>query len=108
MLNGPHFNHLRSEIQRLTDEQIEALRKATFGGMTEDEVLEYDNRGKQLTELVNEFRVLSSKRNHVSQRRQKLRGAVPKAIRPSYPSAVQRAWTKRRFGALGRNDREQF
>ena len=63
MLNLTQFDHLTSQIHRLTDQQQEALRLATFGGMTEDEVREYENRAKQLSDLVNEFRMLLSNRN---------------------------------------------
>lgn len=62
-INPAHFNHLTSEIGRVTDEQIEALRRATFGGMTDDEEREYENREKELTSLVNELGVLTSKRS---------------------------------------------
>ena len=60
--NAAHFNHLTSEIGRVTDEQIEALRRATFGGMTDDEEREYEDRERELTGLVNELGMLRSKR----------------------------------------------
>lgn len=61
-VNPADFNHLTCEIGRVTDEQIEALRRATFGGMSDDEEREYENREKQLTSLVNELGVLMSNR----------------------------------------------
>jgi hypothetical protein len=60
-VNSTVFHRLTSEIGRLNDEQVEALRRATFVGMTEEEVRQYECRGKQLGELVNEFKVLMSK-----------------------------------------------
>ena len=60
--NSALFSHLTSEIHRLTDEQVEALRMATFVGMTEEEVREYESRAEHLSRLVTEFRLLISKR----------------------------------------------
>ncbi len=61
-VNSKLFNYLTSEIHRLTDQQVEALRMATLEGMTEDEAREYESRGKQIDKLVNQFRVLVSNR----------------------------------------------
>lgn len=66
MLNEPledsaSLSHLQSEIERVTEQQIEALRMATFLGLTELEAWEYQKRGKQIAELVNELKLLMSK-----------------------------------------------
>ena len=54
------LQHLTSEISRISEEQTQALRMATFVGMTEDEVREYRERRRRLSELVNEFAALTS------------------------------------------------
>ena len=54
------LKHLTSQISRISEQQTEALRNAAFVGMTEEDVREYQYRGRKLAELVNEFAVLTS------------------------------------------------
>jgi len=61
-VNSTLLSRLASEIHRLTDQQTEALRMATFVGMTEDEAHEFEHRRKQIAELVNECKLLMTKR----------------------------------------------
>jgi hypothetical protein len=52
------FQRIKQEIERLTREQSEALKSATFVGMTPNEAKEYDDRRKKITCLVEELRLL--------------------------------------------------
>jgi len=61
-VNSSLHDRLTSEIDRLTEQQIEALRTATLAGMTEDEVREYEHRRKQIAELVGQFKLLMPRR----------------------------------------------
>lgn len=54
------LKHLTSQISRISEQQTEALRNAAFVGMTEEDVREYQYRGRKLAELVNELAVLTS------------------------------------------------
>ena len=47
---------IRNEIERLTQEQNEALKTATFVGMTSAEAKDYDARRRRITELVQQLR----------------------------------------------------
>ncbi|HEX6824344.1 MAG TPA: hypothetical protein VF123_19950 [Candidatus Sulfotelmatobacter sp.] len=49
-----------SKISQLSEQQTEALRRAMFGGMTEQEAEEYQQRSKTIGELVNRFAVFTS------------------------------------------------
>lgn len=49
---------LRQEIEKLTQEQSEALKTATFVGMTAEEAKIYDARRRRITELVEQLRGL--------------------------------------------------
>jgi hypothetical protein len=54
---------LTAEITRLSEQQMDAMSRATFVGMTEeDELHEYDERRARITELVRELGVLTSRR----------------------------------------------
>ena len=48
---------MRQEIERLTTEQSEALKTATYLGMTAAEAQTYDARRKRITELVERLRL---------------------------------------------------
>jgi len=52
------FQRIKQEIERLTREQSEALKSATFVGMTPNEAKEYDDRRKKITCLVEQLRLL--------------------------------------------------
>ena len=49
---------IKQEIDRLTELQSEALKNATFVGMTPDEAKEYDNRRTQILNLVHRLETL--------------------------------------------------
>lgn len=49
---------LKQDIDSLGKQQAEALKIATFVGMTSDEVIEYDKRGEKITELIRDLRLL--------------------------------------------------
>lgn len=53
---------LTSEINRIGDQQIEALRTATFVGMTEAQAKAYQDRRNKLRELVRQLEVITSRR----------------------------------------------
>ena len=47
--------HLRSELIQLTDKQISTLEKRTFGGITEAEQSEYEERQERIRDLFIEL-----------------------------------------------------
>ena len=49
---------IKEEIDRLTEEQSNFLRTATYVGMTPDEAKEYDKRRAGITSLVQELELL--------------------------------------------------
>ena len=51
---------IRQEIEKLTEEQNEALKTATFVGMTASEAKIYDARRQRITELVERLEFLRS------------------------------------------------
>jgi hypothetical protein len=51
------LQRMRQEIERLTTEQSEALKTATYLGMTAAEAQTYDARRKRITELVERLRL---------------------------------------------------
>ena len=51
---------LKEEIDQLTAQQLEALRSATFVGMTPDEAQEYDARRSLILEKIEELRQMES------------------------------------------------
>jgi hypothetical protein len=55
-LNTTH--RLREEIDRLSGEQIEAMKTSIFRGLTTDEGKEYENRSAKILELVEQLRLL--------------------------------------------------
>ena len=57
------IRHLAAEINRLTQQQLDALRNATFFGMTEGDVREFQNRRKGIRELVRELEVITTRRH---------------------------------------------
>jgi hypothetical protein len=52
------IHRLKEEIDKLTEQQTEALRMATFVGMTTDEAKEYEERREKILEYVNDLKVL--------------------------------------------------
>lgn len=47
--------HLRSELIQLTEKQISTLEKRTFGGITEAEQSEYEERQERISDLFIEL-----------------------------------------------------
>ena len=53
-------HRLREEIDRLTAEQIEAMKTATFVRLSTDEAKEYEERRAKILALVEELRLLEN------------------------------------------------
>jgi hypothetical protein len=49
---------LKQDIDSLSEQQAEALKTATFVGMSSDEVIEYDKRGEKITEMIRQLALL--------------------------------------------------
>ena len=47
--------HLRSELIELTEKQISTLEKRTFGGVTEADLSEYEERQERIRDLFSEL-----------------------------------------------------
>ena len=54
------LQRIRQEIESLTSEQSEALKTATYVGMTKAEAQTYDARRKRITELVERLRLFEN------------------------------------------------
>jgi len=52
--------HLRTELIQLTEKQISTLEKRTFGGITETEECEYEERQDRIRDLFIELHHLDS------------------------------------------------
>ena len=52
------IHRLKQDIDSLGEQQAEALKTATFVGMTSDEVIEYDKRAEKITELIQRLALL--------------------------------------------------
>jgi hypothetical protein len=52
------IHRLKEEIDKLTNQQTEALKTATYLGMTTDEVKEYEQRREKILEYVNDLKIL--------------------------------------------------
>ena len=52
------IHRLKEEIDRLTEQQSEALRTATYLGMTTDEAKEYEERKQRILEYVQDLKML--------------------------------------------------
>jgi len=50
---------IKCEIDRLSEKQAEALKTATYLGMTPDEAKEYDERRERIAELVQQLQLLN-------------------------------------------------
>jgi len=51
-------HRLKEEIDRLNQQQSQALKTATYLGMTPDEAQEYDQRRTRITELVMQLSII--------------------------------------------------
>jgi len=52
------IHRLKQDIDSLGEQQAEALQTAMFMGMTPSEVIEYDERGDKITELIRQLTLL--------------------------------------------------
>lgn len=52
------IHQLKQEIERLGQQQSEALKTATYVGMTPEEARQYDTRRQKITKLVEELKLL--------------------------------------------------
>ena len=50
-MDGRSFNQIRDELQRLLVQQVESLKAQTFGGLSEEELREEDERLKRIREV---------------------------------------------------------
>lgn len=46
---------IKQQIDELTKQQMDALKQATYLGMTTDEAKDYDERREQITKLIQEL-----------------------------------------------------
>jgi hypothetical protein len=51
----PTVEELSRELHRLLEEQIESLRKQTFGGLDQEELLQQQQRLKRIREVSADF-----------------------------------------------------
>ena len=51
-------HRLKQEIDRLTEQQAKALQAAIYLGMTPDQAKEYEQRRKEITELISQLSLL--------------------------------------------------
>lgn len=52
------IHRLKEEIDKLTEQQAEALRTATYLGMTTDEAKEYEQRREKILDYVKDLKML--------------------------------------------------
>jgi len=52
------IHKLKEEIDKLTEQQSEALRRASYLGMTTDEAKEYEERREKILEYVKDLKML--------------------------------------------------
>lgn len=52
------IHRLKQEIDKLTEQQTEALKMATYVGMTPDEAAEYDERRGKILQYVQDLKIL--------------------------------------------------
>jgi hypothetical protein len=55
---GEAIHRLKEEIDRLTEQQTEALKTATYLGMTTDEAKEYEERKQTILKYVQDLKML--------------------------------------------------
>jgi nucleotidyltransferase/DNA polymerase involved in DNA repair len=54
-MEGRTLKQIRDELQRLMQEQAESLKAQTFGGLTEEELRQQDERLYRIRELSADF-----------------------------------------------------
>jgi len=52
------IHRLKEEIDKLTEQQTEALKTATYLGMTTDEAKEYEQRREKILGYVDDLKIL--------------------------------------------------
>ena len=52
------IHRLKEEIDKLTEQQADALKTATYLGMTTDEAKEYEQRREKILEFVKDLKML--------------------------------------------------
>ena len=62
------FHRVKGKIDRLTEQQSDALKRAIYLGMTTEEAKKYDERQRQITELVQELTLLEQEPMKVPRR----------------------------------------
>ena len=55
---GRTIIHLKQEFEKLSEDQLRALRAATYVGMTTQEAKTYDNRRRRITEVATRLSLL--------------------------------------------------
>jgi hypothetical protein len=54
--------HLKAERDQLKREQLEALQRARFGGMTAEETKSYDERHRRIKEIMRQLALMEEAR----------------------------------------------
>jgi len=54
----PKLINLKEQFEKLSEEQLHALREATYVGMTSQEAKIYDNRCRKITEVARRLSIL--------------------------------------------------
>lgn len=54
-MEGRSLEEIRDELQRLMQEQVESLKAETFGGLSEEELREQDERLNRIRELSADY-----------------------------------------------------
>jgi len=54
-MESSNAEELRDQLNRLLMEEIESLKKQTFGGLNEEELLEQEQRLKRIRELSADY-----------------------------------------------------
>ena len=54
-MDGRSLNEIREELERLLLEQAESLKAQTFGGLSEDELRQQDERLNRIREVSADF-----------------------------------------------------
>jgi hypothetical protein len=55
-------HRIKQEIEQLSDQQTEALKTATYVGMSDGEAKEYEHRGDRMNDLIKQLRLLQGRR----------------------------------------------
>ncbi len=67
-MDGRSIEEIRDELERMMREQIASLKAETFGGLTEEELSEQQERLKRIRELSADY-LAAVKRNRSTDRR---------------------------------------